>query len=194
MYRVRIVGSGWAGGPSLNTLYFTSGGYSAAGALDIVTHVRTVWYETLEYLYPPGFSHQISGEVDQLDPATGDIVNTYSVTPPTVMAGRGGAEVAPIVAAAVIRLTTALFLAGRRLRGRMFISPISQDKVGADGSMTTVAINLGNDFVSGLGPALTAGDAWVIWHRPVSGAGGVASQVTGGGMNDVIGELRSRRD
>jgi hypothetical protein len=194
MYRVRIVGTGWSGGPSLNTLYFTSGSYTAAGALDVVTHVRAAWESQLSHLVAGFVTQNISGDVDVIDPATGDITNTLTVAPPAGLPGSGSAGGAPIVAAAVLRITTGLFLSGRRLRGRAFISPLAANAIEADGTMTSTALAQGNGFYGVLTAALTAGDAWVVWHRPVGGAGGVAGEVATATLNDKIGELRSRRD
>ena len=194
MYRIRIVGTGWTGGPSLNTLYFTSDSSSAADALAIAGHVRASWYETISYMVPSFVTQNVQGDVDVLDPATGDITDTFSTTPTAGMVGRGGANSAPIVAAAVLRLTTALFIAGRRLRGRAFLSPLSADKVEADGTMTVVGRSYGDAFGTALLASLTSGQAWVVWHRPKAGSGGVASAVVTAVTNDKIGELRSRRD
>lgn len=194
MYRVRIVGTGWSGGPSLNTLYFTSDSSSAADALAVAGHVRAQWYETISYLVPNSVTQNVQGDIDVVDPATGDITDTFSTTPTAGMVGRGGANSAPIVAAGVLRLSTALFLAGRRLRGRAFLSPLASDKVDTDGTMTTAARGYGDAFGPALMSALTSGQAWVVWHRPKAGTGGVASAVVTATLNDKIGELRSRRD
>ena len=133
MYRVRVTGTGWTGGPSLNTFYFTSGSYDAAGALSVVGHVRSVWAATIANLFPSGDTYQVLGDVDVVDPANGNVTDTFSVAPPAVVPGSAVNTLAPIVAAALLQETTGLFLSGRRLRGRAFFSPISSPGPGTGG-------------------------------------------------------------
>lgn len=194
MYRVRVVGTGWTGGPSLNTFYFTSGSYDAAGALDVATHVRAVWDSNLKNIFPTKMTHNVQSEVDQIDPANGDVVNTFSITAPAGVVGVAVNALAPTEAAALLRLTTGLFLSGRRLRGRVFLSPISSDRVDGNGELTSAARAYTDAFFSVLSGALTSGDAWVVWHRPVGGSGGQAAAITGAVTNVKLASLRSRRD
>lgn len=194
MYRVRIVGTGWSGGPSLNTLYFTAGSYSAEGALAVCTYVRAQWHATLTNNVPSFVTQNVSGEVDQIDPSSGEIMNTFSTEPTAGMPGTGTNHSAPIVTAILLRLNTSLFISGRRLRGRMFLSPVDNERVALDGTVTTAAVDYAQAFFPALRDALPTGTAWVVWHRPVGGTGGTAAAVEGVACNRTFAELRSRRD
>lgn len=194
MFRVRIAGTGWSGGPGLTTLYFTSGTYDATSALDVVGAVHSAWNDTFGFVHPISVFHQISGDVDVLDPATGQVTDTVSVTAPGAMQGQSGSAYAPIASAMLVRLSTNLFIAGRRLRGRIFLSPLGINRVQDDGTLTVVGQSYAPGFKTALEAGLESGTAWVVWHRPVGGAGGTAAQITACSASDTLAVLTSRRD
>lgn len=194
MLRVRVASSGWIGGPGLNTFYFLPVTEDANSALDAVTAVRA-GLSVGAGAFPTTHLFQVSGDVDQINETTGAITNTFSVAAPAVLAGgAGGVGWLPLASAIVLRFTTGAFIAGRRLRGRAFLSPIAKTFVDADGTPTgpsiAFALALGNSL---LGNGGSAGGI-VIWHRPVAGAGGQAASVTTCSVQDKFGVLTSRRD
>jgi hypothetical protein len=194
MYRVRIASSGWAGGPGLNTLYFSSAAYAGSEAAAVAAAVRASWVSSLNSMYPSGVNIQVQGEVDDIDETTGHIRDTFSFTPPSVVAGAGSVSSEAIVAAAVVKLTTGAFIAGRRLRGRMFLSPLAADRVNGDGALTSGAVAYGAAFYTSLAAGLPSPVDQVVWHRPVGGSGGSFAAVTSMATNAKIGMLSSRRD
>lgn len=194
MLRVRMALTGWPGGPGLSTFYFdatTDDVVSAARAVGCVQSAVTGHWKNV---WPLTVHAQVSGDVDVIDRETGDITDTLSVDIPASVAGAGASEYAPIATALVLSLTTGTFIAGRRLRGRIFFSPVANNMVQADGTPMTTAIG----FIEGGGADvlefLTEGDAWVVWHRPVNGAGGQTGRIVSSVCHDKFGILRSRRD
>lgn len=194
MLRVRVALSGWAGGPGLSTFYFLTPLEDAAAAARIVARVHT-FYEAnnAKGLFYDPVRIQVSGDVDVLTAASGLITNTLTVAPPAIVNGFGGGQATSPAIAGNFRLNTSTFLAGRRLRGRIFISPLPTSGVETDGTATEAMKSTAN----GAGTALIAGDPgdlWVVWHRPKLGVGGTAGPITSVSMADKLAVLTSRRD
>ena len=194
MLRVRTAITGWGGGPGLTTMYFSCGTEDAAAALRCAGYVHSLLDSHVSGGMPTSVDLQVSGDVDLLTAATGAITDTFSVTPPAVINGSGGTDFAPPAAAALARLSTGNFVAGRRVKGRIFVSPICADKVASDGTLDSgfqgALAGLLADFVG----VKTSGDDWVVWHRPKGGSGGLACPITATSGASKIAVLTSRRD
>jgi hypothetical protein len=136
---------------------------------------------------------QTSGDVDVLDPSTGAVINTLSVATPAAVVGFGATSLAPPASALLLRLQTSTFIAGRRLKGRTFFSPVSLSVCENDGTPTAAAVAAlvsgGNNLLAGL----TAGDLWVIWHRPKTPGSGSGAPITAVSGPDRFAVLASRR-
>lgn len=194
MLRVRVAINGFTGGPGLSTFYFLTPLENAAAATRVLGYV----HEGIIFGYP-GFlpnsvSLQVSGDVDVLSAVSGDITNTLSLASPAVVQGTGGEAIAPPAVAALLQLRTTTFLAGRRIRGRSFISPLAGAAVTSDGLLSNAAVagfKLGG---TSLLAGLEAGDSWVVWHRPKLNIGGSAAPITAVSVPFKLAVLRSRRD
>jgi len=135
----------------------------------------------------------VKAALDKLDPATGSLTDSFSVTPWTKTSTGAGAA-APRPVAVAVTWKTADFVAGRRVRGRTFLSPLSNATLQTDGTPAAATITAAQAF----------GAAWInmgatdiqagIWHRPVGGSGGSFHAITGYQVNDKWAVLRSRRD
>jgi len=192
--RIRTVISGTQGLPGLATWYFngTSATPNGADAADACARVRA-FFDGIKGLLPTANTFQVSGAVDLLDPATGALSGSLSVTAPAVVTGTGGGQLPP---ANAILLTgqTGVIIAGRRLRGRSFISPVASGAMNAglvsSGaiSTTTTSANLSLTGVTASVP--------VVWHRPQAPgpSGGSVSPVTTYSVGSTFAVLRSRRD
>src|SRR5450759_2336518 len=178
MLRVRDALSGWDGGRGLMTFYFTTALQNADAASRVAGAVRTLLFSPISSSWPTGVSAQVSGDVDILDASSGDVTGTLSVAAPAVVPGVGGSSKAPSAVAALVTLTTSVFLGGRRVRGRIYVSPLAGTAVASDGLLaSTHQADLAGllAFISG---SLDEGDSWVVWHRPASGVGGSACGIT----------------
>lgn len=194
MLRVRATTQGWEGGPGLHTAYFDPATEDAASALDAVTCVHS----SLSYannLFPSSWTAQVSGDVDVINPGTGTITNTISVTAPGLVSGAGGTGgLLPPATALNVRLSTAAFIAGRRLRGRVFLSPMTITAMDGAGTPTAAAIAYGMGYGGILKDNAGVAGPGVVWHRPVGGAGGECEPIASVTVPDKFAVLRSRRD
>lgn len=194
MLRVRTVLSGWPGGPGLQTMYFETPLQDAAAAARAVAYVHSFWGTTMIGQLTVGTSVQVSGDVDVITAATGLITNTLSVAVPAPLAGSGGTTQAPYATASLMQLRTGTFIAGRRLQGRIFFSPLPGLVVGDNGELTSAAQTRSNLAGTSLLGALSAGDLWVVWHRPKLGVGGSIGPITAVSTPTKLAVLTSRRD
>jgi len=204
MLRVRVKGTGWTGGPSLNTFHFVTSSEIQANAEACTARVRSAWVK-LATFFPTTMSHSVDPQVDIINPVNGDITGTFlCVSGIAVMPGTGADAVlmAPSTAL-LLKLQTGTYLDGRRLQGRGYISPVRRATADDNGTPNAAAITaitlLGNDLRnSGTDPQL------VVWRRPreadatvtpaVTARVGSTGEVTVVGCPDKFAVLRSRRD
>lgn len=140
MLRVTGVFTGTPGSPMYNQLYFggdTSGeAAAAANAADSFWgHLQNALDTRLEYT--------TGGEVEQVDPATGQIVDVHTITPQTVSFS-GTGEPLPPATQGLLRLRTNNFVNGRRIRGRIFIPGVTE-LMTVDGQVITATQTLFTD-------------------------------------------------
>jgi hypothetical protein len=194
MLRVRTALTGFTGAPGLMTSYFETPLQDAAAALRCVGYVHSVIDSICSYFVPNSLYFQTSGDVDVLTAATGVITDTLGVAAPAVTPGVGGASKAPPSAAALLKLSTATFIGGRRVRGRVFVSPLAAAGITADGVLGAAGVTALAGIHTNMAGALASGDTWVVWHRPKFGAGGEAAPITATYCDSKLAVLTSRRD
>jgi hypothetical protein len=194
MLRVRATIAGFAGGPGLMTWYFGVASPDVTTATRLLTTVRANFIEHIRGSAVDTTSWTLNPDVDVIDAATGDITDTLSCAAPAVSMGAGGSGMAPPATAALLRLKTSLFIGGRRVRGRMYISPLATAAVDTSGQVSAAQHTALALAGSGLLGSLTSGDLWGVWHRPVSGAGGQLAQITVTDVPLKLAVLTSRRD
>ena len=192
--RIRTVISGSQGLPGLSTTY--ANGASAtpvtADAADMVARVRAFW-DGIKTLLPSTSIILVSGQVDLLDPANGELTGGLSVTAPSAVLGTGS-ESLPQATSILLQCETGVIIAGRRLRGRTFISPVDQ-VTNIDGLVGSASRNT---IITSATTSLTGvtTSAPVVWHRPKAPGptGGSVSPVTSYNVGSNFAVLRSRRD
>lgn len=166
MYRVRSVLSGWQGGPGLSTCYFSTGGSANSGdALTAANRVRGAW-DVVKGLLPSSVTVNVQGQVDVIDPTDGELQTSYGVTPPATVTGTGVGVVGPPQVAGGLELFTNDVADRRRIKGRLFISPL----VSAQTVSVVPSAGL-NSAVDAMGVALVtvsppATPPLCVWHRP----------------------------
>lgn len=193
--RVRAVSTGYAGSPGLNTFYFqtpTLADPVTADATTVVARVRAA-FMTARALWPPAWTLTTQGVVDVFDATTGDLVDSLTGTGVAVVNGLTGSAFGPLPAAICANIRTLSFIAGRRVQGRAFLSPLASGG-DADGSPTATQMTLATTLISDLRAFGTGGPELIVWHRPKLGAGGQACMAIGELVNDKFATLRSRRD
>jgi hypothetical protein len=185
MIRVRTVFSGVTGSPYYSNLYFA--GSTDGEAQVAVTAVDAFWTGMSEWMCTP-MAMLIEGSVPQIDPATGDILQVFSVGDET-SAATSTSEAAPLASQILIQWRTGDYIAGRELRGRTFVPYIDigaiNDGVIASGARSSVL----SDANTLLSAAAGAGGL-VVWSR----THGQASAISNASVWNQLAVMRSRRD
>lgn len=195
LFRVRCAFSGWpSGGPGVSTHYFhdtvvlddTSAQLAANRVRDAMIAGHT--------LFTGAFTWTVSSQVDKVDSENGDVTGTIGVTGSTGV-GASGSGWAPTPIAVMVRFETDLFIAGHRVRGRTYLSPIDVSMMEGDGTPTANALTHANSFATAMENAGATTLQHVIWHRPKKGAtDGQFAPVSGHVVPNKYAILRSRRD
>lgn len=189
--------TGFAGAPGINVLHFTEG--TAAGGAFSQAVVDDLYGEldsiaaAIKNIGAPGTSRMWLPELSILDVATGQLVDaktpTDGVTPHSTPGNEPGDL--PRATAALLQLQSDRFLNGRRLKGRMFVGPLSGSMLDPQGlcSSTCKAV-IQDAFVavtSGVGARLA------VYSRPVkNGRAGTWGDVIAVGVRSTPSYLRSR--
>lgn len=179
----------WSGGPvkgaAVNVLSFAAeGGAPDPGA------IKTA-YQSMTSVIPASVTVSVDGAGDTYDDATGELVGTWNVGDPVSFVGTAPSDVAAAGVGACVTWNTGLIVAGRRLRGRTFLVPLSVSAYAQDGTFIPGVLTALTAFGNGM---LAAGPLGV-WHRPTAaGNDGAASGVTSFRISDKVAVLTSRRD
>lgn len=131
--------------------------------------------------------------VDTIDPVTGIITSSDGVTPWTKV-GLNGTDPLPPATTVVLKFSTDAIVNGRRVRGHTNVGPLSLAVMGTGGFLVGADLTVAQDMATSWWDAGLTGTHTVIWHRPVSGAGGSCHPITGSSVKSQFGVLRSRRD
>jgi hypothetical protein len=117
MLRTTATITGYQGAPYWNQLHF--GGDTAGEAVAAADAAESLWQQLANFLATPG-SVLVSSDVEQIDPATGQIVNVFPASTAAINFVAAG-DILPYSTQGLIRLRTGDFVNGRELRGRIFI-------------------------------------------------------------------------
>ena len=196
--RIRTRLEGWQGGPGLSTLYFlpASGTGSNTDAADCGARVRAAW-QASRGLFCTSFFAAVLPQVDVIDDATGLLVGSVDAGGLTVVQGNNGNDYAPIEAMALLQMTTAVILRGRKLKGRLFLGPIARPNVDQPGTLLAATATTVAAAFAGTLTGSTA-SVPVVWDRPGVAPNpvhaGDSATVTGWFCPSKLSVLRSRRD
>ena len=192
LLRVKARWSGFNGAPGYSVFHFNDFGpdatYEAQGAANAV---RTFFF-ALNGVLPTNCSIQVDSAVDEIDEATGKLVNIRSVSAPAVVTGMNtGSYAAP--AGAMIHWLTGGVRNGRQVRGKTFLVPLAAVVFQSDGSLNSG--HLGTLQTAAQALIDDASSALMVYARPSDTLGaGNAYAVTGARVPDKAVILRSRRD
>jgi len=189
VHRIVAVSTGFPGAPGYTAFHFA---LTADSESDGQFHAVKAFLNAVKPYFPGAWSTQIEASGQVLDPVTGTLV-TFTAVP--------GIDAAPItgsassgfgagVAGSVIGLNTGTINWTRRVRGRIFLVPLSAGSYQVDGTLTDAW--LGDSTAAGNG-LMTAAVGFSVWSRPRSGAGGKLAPVTSVHVNDKAAFLSSRR-
>lgn len=132
--------------------------------------------------------------VDEIDEATGAIVNQVAAAAPAATSGSGSGSLLPLQTMLVAQYLTSTFVGGRRLRGRSYIPGWTIGSLGAGGVPAVTAMNAVTAWNTALGTTILTATNQRVWHRPAAaGGGGLSAVVTARAVPAKWAVLRSRR-
>lgn len=186
MERLRVT---WTGahvvGGGLSTFY----GDEGSGGLDPDDFLA--FFDAIKGLLPNGTTITVPDGGDLLSHATGTLGGSWS-SPGTggVVVGTAAATYAAGVGARAIWRTGGV-VAGRRVNGATFLTPLTGGAYDLDGTINGTDLATLDNAASALASA--AGPGFVVWSRPAPGRAGSMHAVTSGRVDDKVSWLRSRR-
>ena len=168
MYRVRTTLAGWQGAPGLLTTYHRASAVPTdAEATVAATRVRAA-LAVVAPLFAPAVTLQVQSQVDVIEDTNGALIGSQNGGAQAVVPGTAATGVGPAQLAAGLVLSTSQIVHGRRVKGRLFLSPL------AAGNTQSVLPPVGvNTAINAFGVALltaspsTAAQPLLVWSRPV---------------------------
>lgn len=130
------------------------------------------------------------GQIDTLDEATGDLLSSDSVTTVATLGAISDAESLPLATQGVLRLDTNDVLAGKRLRGRLYLPQPRRNVTGTNQQPSGNYRDAINAAAANLITATTSIGPWVVWSKK----NGQTRAVELATVWPKWGVLRSRRD
>lgn len=190
LIRVEMVGTGWTGAPAMSAFYFNAGGAATVALLDAcVSDVRAAYTASVGKLVSGSiWNHNAAAKILASDTGlqVGELTSTVATS--NIVATDSGAQLSRATMCK-LRCHTNTYVGGRRLQGGPYIGPLGSSAITAAGQLSASVI------VAAFNTLMTDADIpWVMWHRPVDGAGGVVADVESVTAPIVPSTLRSRRD
>lgn len=207
IYRLRALLGGWTGGPGVTTFWLSKEAGADQESLSIAAAELANFYTAIDTLILGGVTMDVDPVVDELDPATGALLEAHPIVAPDSWLSTGGSSFTSRATQIVARLQTGGIVQhegppvrSRRLQGRHFHGPLASSALDANGQVTIAASDILTGAYQALLPALD--NALCVWHRPVqvqkpggpAPTVGLAAPVTAVTVMGRPGVLRSRRD
>lgn len=194
--RVKVVWSGFTGGPGVNILHFGVTPETHTDAANQILTATRLFYAGLTNYLPASVSLSIDPAIEVVEPTEGQIQTVYTGTTPAKIQGMATGNYSS-ASGAVVNWFTDDFVAGRRVRGRTFMVPLAAAAFDTNGTLSSGILTEMNTRAANFAADESA--QLSIFTRPVnvggiSGRMGGQFRVTSGRMNDKAGILSSRRD
>lgn len=192
--RVNLSGASMTNGVATHNFNMTAGSGTEAAAQDCSTAVWNLWALLIQQM-PLTAAAQVDSVVEDVDPATGTVLNELTTTPGAALAGTTGGAYAAGVGAR-IRWRTDNFIRGRRVIGTTFVVPVRAGLYEDNGTLTAPAITaIANAASAFLSTAAISDTPPCVWSRPsaVGAADGEVGAITTRVVPDQVSWLTSRR-
>lgn len=187
MIRIDSTFVGLQGLPGYNSLYFN--GEDAADAELASDAVLAFWQATVPNFTADTFNVTVSPTAVIVEEGTGIQSDFVSVSGGTVLGTLSGNPM-PTLNQICLNLFTSGVVAGRRVRGRMFLTGFTEDASDENGQ---ILIGTRNSIQTAIANVIAAAPL-VVWSRPVDGGReGSAYPVSAGQVKLDWAYLRSRR-
>ncbi len=182
------VWSGWNGAPGYTSFYYDTVDPTTLNGNLAAEHT---FLAAMAGYFPGGVTMSPPANFRLVDAASGNLFGFIAPSsPPAAVVGASSGSYAAPAGASVNWLTTTP-ATHRNVVGRSYFVPLSSGAYQADGTLVDAAKTAmqaaAAAFVAATDPI------FVIWRRPVSGAGGSVAPVVGARVNDRVSILRSRR-
>lgn len=178
-------------GPAMSTFHLE--GQAPAAAPQPIADAFHTFFDAIKTYLPDEVGVSFDNEVTDHVTASGQLVGSFPVTPPTTVAGSGVSTWAGGAGGRLV-WSTGRIINGRRVRGSTFLVPFTSSAFASSGRLNSAAIALVNGSASTLRTSLNSnGSPLCVWSAPVSGRPGTTSIVDGHGLDEVAGTLRSRK-
>lgn len=191
--RVTTTITGFSGAPGVWRHYFkdVSGLGGSVMAQLCVDRVRDAVIAG-GVLFSSTVTYGVSGLVDELDEATGQITGQQSVTPRNQVGAAAG-TLGPIAIGLVAQYNTDDFVNGRRIRGRSFLNPI-RSTFTVNATPQATELGLASAFAAKMDDPGATTVRFGVYSRPKPGRAGEWHNVTNTNVPAKWTVLRSRRD
>jgi hypothetical protein len=184
MLRVTTRFTGVQGTPWYSNQYFI--GSTQEQAVAAQDAVFEFWSDLAGHM-PTAVTGEVQPEVDLVDPATGNVTQTF-VVPQQNVDFAGGAAL-PWAVQGLVRLRTGDFIAGREVRGRIYI-PAPTAENNSNGVPSASYVTLLQTAATALLSAATAGGGLCVYSRTHNSF----HEVSTVSAWNQFAELRTRRD
>lgn len=194
------VWSGFTGAPGYTNLYYQSSSGGGTEALAAANKSR-ILFQQLATTLPTGMTLALNTDVKELDDATGDLLDIWTVSGVAGVTGSGLGQ-GPSPAGACIDWLTTTVHAGRRMQGRTFIVPLPSGAYQSDGTINTAS--LGSIQAAAEAMRTATGPTFGVWGRPRpavptatpprTAVAGLWGPAVSSRVPDKTVVLRSRRD
>ena len=198
VYRGKIRWTIPGAGTAYSVLHFADiagdGAASQAEADEIIAKMQT-WATAIKSTLPNVVTLQVQNEVEHILSTTGDLIDIWTGASQTAQTGTASATAGWAAAAgAVVSWSTAGVRNGRRVRGRTFLVPLSNEVWDTDGTLKSVPLGTINSAATALRTVGTTVQLAVHTRPSAPGASdGDHFPVTGHRTPDMSAILRSRR-
>ncbi len=193
--------SGTTGGIGYTNLFYQGTAGTGSEALAAVTKSRALFQGVAAYL-PSSVSVTPLTDVRLIEDTTGDLVNIFTVTGITAVAGSGGTTGYAGASGACIDWLTGVLHGKHLMVGRTFLVPAAQSIYQNNGTLTPQAVT--DLALAAEGMRNAAGPVFGVWGRPrkadptanppIAQRNGLFSPAISSRIPDKGVILRSRRD
>lgn len=197
MLRVVARWTGFQGSPGYSNFFFSpgEGGFFDDTTADLCADKVDTFFGSVAGLFPSVFRISTLSDVDEIDPATGELQRTFNAGARGAVAGTAAANGFSGTSGAVVTWRTSGVRNGRRVRGRTFLVPTANVAYDIDGTLQTSTITTITNAANALKTPFSNHQLG-IWARPsnAAAADGAWFPISSVSVPDEAAVLRSRRN